>query len=86
MEELMTGLRYTVAISAFALSMLLMFRMGAEHWAATDTLPDPEPPVRRKSSPRVVEEMQPEPESPDAFSCQVSNEDPTTIEWRVKYQ
>jgi len=86
MEELMTLTRYTIAISAFTLSMLVMFRMGAPYWAMEpqEAQPDPEPRQVRKPSPPPAKEQ--EAEEPDEFTCQLTGDESATMEWSVNYK
>jgi hypothetical protein len=89
MEELMTVIRYTIAISTFVLSMLLMFRMGAERWAAMEPYevqPDPEPRERRKPSPPPAKEQEAEePDEEDRFTCKLTGMEKAAPEWSVNY-
>jgi hypothetical protein len=86
MEELATLTRYTIAISTFVLSMLLMFRMGAEYWSVMEPYeaqPEPEPRERRKPSPPPAKEQ--EAEEPDDFTCSLTGNESTAMEWSVNY-
>jgi outer membrane biosynthesis protein TonB len=87
MEELATLTRYTIAISTFVLSMLVMFRMGAPYWTMEpeEDQPEPEPRERRKlPSPPPAKEQEAEDE--DKFTCQLADDESTAMEWSVNYK
>jgi len=83
MEELTTIIRYTIALSVFALAMLVMFRRSVEVWDSYEADP---PPVqdRPKPSPLPAKERIEAPE--EDFTCsEVTASEAGAMEWSVKY-
>jgi hypothetical protein len=85
MEAVEMIIRYTIALSVFALAMLVMFRRSVEVWDSYEADPMPPPQDRPKPSPLPAKERIEAPEPEDITCSEVTASEAGAMEWSVKY-